>query len=235
MRRQLVGEEELTEAVQAGEAVRLILLKRGHAVSPAVEAALEAGAVLRRVSSSVLRRLGRYGSDAQVLALVGPAPQATLDELLARPGAVWLLDGPAYPGNTGFALRQAEVSGAAGIVVDDRELVGGRRRALRTSMRADWFFPVLWESAPVVVAAARAAGRPVVVVEHGGDRAPWELEPIESSLLVVGNERDGVSPEVLAAADHLVSLPMAGFIPSYNVQAAMAALTADRLRRRDES
>jgi tRNA(Leu) C34 or U34 (ribose-2'-O)-methylase TrmL len=36
---------------------------------------------------------------------------------------------------------------------------------------------------------------------------------------------------VLAAADRVLRLPMRGFIPSYNLQAAMAAVALERLRQ----
>jgi tRNA G18 (ribose-2'-O)-methylase SpoU len=36
---------------------------------------------------------------------------------------------------------------------------------------------------------------------------------------------------VLARCDDVVRVPMAGFIPSYNVQAAMAAVAGERLRQ----
>jgi tRNA G18 (ribose-2'-O)-methylase SpoU len=52
-------------------------------------------------------------------------------------------------------------------------------------------------------------------------------------LLVVGGERDGVPQHVLDRANEVVRIPVAGFVPSYNVQAAMAAVMAERLRQTD--
>src|SRR3972149_3221913 len=47
----------------------------------------------------------------------GPDPRGRMEELLPAGGAAWLLGGFAYPGNTGFAIRTAEVSGADGVFV----------------------------------------------------------------------------------------------------------------------
>ncbi len=234
MRRRLHGEGELRAALAAGEEVRLVLVRQGcgaPAVAAAVAAAREAGAPVRESSPAVLRRFSP-GAPEDVLALVGPPVRADLAGLMARPGAVWLLAGVAYPGNAGFAIRTAEVSGAAGIVLDGPLVGAGRRAALRASMRADRLFPVLWRDADAVLAAARAAGRRVVVLEDAGGAAPWDADLRGEILVVVGGERDGVAPGVLAAADERVCVPMAGFIPSYNVQAAVAALAAELLRRR---
>jgi tRNA G18 (ribose-2'-O)-methylase SpoU len=91
--------------------------------------------------------------------------------------------------------------------------------------------PVIWDRAARALDAARAAGARIVVVEDAGVAAPWDVDLTRPSLLVVGGERDGVPRDVLARADDVVRVPMAGFIPSYNVQAAMAAVACERLRQ----
>jgi tRNA G18 (ribose-2'-O)-methylase SpoU len=50
--------------------------------------------------------------------------------------------------------------------------------------------------------------------------------------LVVGAEREGVSDQVLEAADAVVKLPMDGFVPSYNLQVAVSVLAVEALRQR---
>ena len=56
---------------------------------------------------------------------------------------------------------------------------------------------------------------------------------IVAMVLVVGAEREGVSPEVLRAADDVVKLPMDGFVPSYNLQVAVSVLAVEALRQRE--
>ena len=50
-------------------------------------------------------------------------------------------------------------------------------------------------------------------------------------LVVVGGEEAGVPRAVLEEADRVVRVPMNGFLPSYNLQAAMAIVMGDRLRQ----
>jgi tRNA G18 (ribose-2'-O)-methylase SpoU len=107
----------------------------------------------------------------------------------------------------------------------------GRRAALRTSMNADRFMPVRWEAADVVLERARAAGLAVVGVEDVGDRAPWRVDLAQPSLFVVGGEDRSLSPAHLSACDVVVRLPMRGFVPCYNLQAAVAAVALERLRQ----
>jgi tRNA G18 (ribose-2'-O)-methylase SpoU len=231
--RQLAGAERIAAALERGE-VELVLAREGAGdprETALLDRAKQLGVAVRTVSAGVLRRLSLRQPPADLLALVGRAPRATLDELLAGPGAAWLLVGTSYPGNAGFAIRTAEVSGADGVVIDaafDRER---RRDALRLSMRADWFMPVLWHPALPTVERARELGRRVVAVECTGSLAPWQADLGGRVLFVVGAESGGVPEPVLERADLVLRVPMAGFIPTYNLQAALAAVAIERLRQ----
>lgn len=234
MRRQVAGPAELAAALDAGESVRLVLHARephDPAARAVVERARAAGIALRVASAKSLWRLGKCSPAPEVMAVIGPDPAAPPDEALAGGGVAWLLTGLAYPGNTGFAIRLAEVSGAACVFVDAGFAHEGKREALRASMRADRFFPVYWEPALETLARARRAGRRVLAVEDVGTAAPWEVDLTGRLLLVVGGERHGIPRAVLDACDGALRIPMRGFIPSYNLQAAMAMVAGERLRQ----
>jgi tRNA G18 (ribose-2'-O)-methylase SpoU len=194
-----------------------------------------AGVAVHRVAARRYDRLRGAHSDAPILALAGPDPRAGIGEVMARGGAVWLLARPVYPGNIGFAIRTAEVSGADGIYVDCDFDHAGRREATRAGMRADRFMPVGWERSATVLDAARRAGKRVVAIEDVGARAPWQTDLTGSVLLVVGAEAEGVPADLLAAADATVRIPLAGFIESYNLPAAVAAVAAERFRQQGAS
>ena len=234
IREQLCGAAEVEAALDEGRHPRLLLVA-GSPADPAtsrvVTRARELGIEIRETSDRSLWRLSRSRPTAEVLGLCGPPPDATLDDVLAAGGVMWQLAGLAYPGNTGFAIRLADVSGADGIVIDSDFDHEGRREAVRASMRADRFMPVFWEPAEGVIPRARAAGRRVLAVEDTGTAAPWETDLTAPLFLVMGGERHGVPDDVLALCDGAIRIPMRGFIPSYNVQAAMAMVAGERLRQ----
>jgi tRNA G18 (ribose-2'-O)-methylase SpoU len=51
-------------------------------------------------------------------------------------------------------------------------------------------------------------------------------------MLIIGGENEGISESILAASDQVVRIPMAGFTPSYNLQAPMAVVAIEALRQR---
>ena len=91
--------------------------------------------------------------------------------------------------------------------------------------------PVHFVGWPEAVAAARGAGRRIVAIEDSGECLPWETDLRAPCLLVVGSEDDGVPTELMEGADDRVRLPTGGFVSSYNLQAAMAMVTAELLRQ----
>jgi TrmH family RNA methyltransferase len=233
-RQRVVGLAAVAAALEAPAGLRCVVLPSDSPPPEAEALALRAErahVAVHRVAARRYERLRGARSDAPILALRGPDPGAGLEAVMAQGGAVWLLARPVYPGNVGYAIRTAEVSGADGIAVDcdfDHEK---RREAVRAGMRADRFMPVFWESAARVLEAARRAGKRVVAIEDVGRRTPWQIDLTGPRLFVIGAEAEGVPPALLAAADETVRIPMAGFIASYNLQAAMAAVAAERFRQ----
>lgn len=232
-RRQLAGEVEIAAALARGDEIRLVLVRRDASatVQALAERARSRGVVVSVTSANDLRRMSCTSEPSEVLALVGPDPQAPVAEMLARPGCAWLLAGVAYPGNAGYAIRSAEVSGAEAIFLDAAMDAVGRRQAQRASMYADRFFPVRWLAAGVVLDAARSAQRRVFAIEDSGTTAPWDADLRGPLLFVIGGETRGIPAPVLARCDAVLRIPVAGFIPAYNLQAAMAAVAAERLRQ----
>ena len=234
-RRRIAGREAIERALDAGAPLRCMVVPEGP-LPPELESLVaRAAATGAEILRSSTRRHARLARDAEVVALLGPETEAGLDAVMARGGAVWLLVGGAYAGNVGAAIRTAEGSGADAVYVDNDFDHAARREARRAAMRADRFLPVAWERAGAVIGAARRAGKTIVGVEDSGACAPWEVDLDRPILFVVGGEAEGVPATLLRRCDAVVRIPMEGFVTSYNLQAAVAMLAAERLRQRSPS
>ncbi|MFI5306394.1 MAG: TrmH family RNA methyltransferase [Polyangiales bacterium] len=233
-RKQIAGVEAIAAALERGDPVRVLLVDRedqSTATRALVDAARARGARVWLGGAGDLRRLTRGSSPAVALAMVGPDPRCDLPGLLARGGAVWLLHRARYASNVGFALRTAEVSGADGVVVDGNFNHEQRGRIGHVSMGADEILPLLFETTERTLELARRAGHRLIALEDTGDLPPWQVDLRGPVVLLVGNERLGIEPSVLARCDAVTALPMPGFVPSYNLQAALSAVALERLRQ----
>jgi len=214
--------------------VSLLLLREGSrtpATDRLVARARRLGIPILEESEREMRRMSAQAPLADVLALEGPPRASTLDDLMAGEGVVFVLAGLRYPGNVGYILRCVEVAGGAGVVLDTSWGDAERDEALRVGMRPDRFFPVLPAETTDAVVAARRAGRRIVAVETSGDCAPWEVDLAKPIVVLVGSETTGIPEPILEEADEVVSIPIGGFIPSYNVQAAVGILLGEWMRQ----
>jgi len=232
--RQLAGPEAIDAALRAGDDVSLLLVQedaRHEAVAPLVALARERGIPVRTATRNVIARLCNLRPAQEILALLGRDPEANLEATLARRGALWLLVGVAYPGNIGMVIRTAEVSGADAIAIAGDFDHEAKRSALRAAMRADKFMPVYWCKALELLDAAKATGHTVLALDESGEHAPWQVDLTGPRVFVVGGENGGIPPEVVSRCDGAIRVPMAGFIPCYNLQAAVSAIATERLRQ----
>ena len=72
-----------------------------------------------------------------------------------------------------------------------------------------------------------------VVVTHLEERAVSfrEIDYTKPTLLVMGNEKEGVSAEVIAEADEVIIIPMQGMVQSLNVSVATALILYEAQRQ----
>ena len=233
-RRQLRGTEAISAALDSNSLVSLLLLREGSH-SPAIDRLLARARILGipilEESEREMRRMSAGQPAADVLALEGPPRARTLDELMAKEGVVFVLAGLRYPSNGGYILRCVEVAGGAGVVLDTGWGDAERDEALRVGMRPDRFFSVLRAETREALRAARRAGRRIVAVETSGDFAPWEVDLSKPVVVLVGSETTGIPEPILDEADEVVCIPIGGFIPSYNVQAAVGILLGEWMRQ----
>jgi TrmH family RNA methyltransferase len=116
------------------------------------------------------------------------------------------------PGNVGTLLRAADAFGA-GVALSEGCADPTGPKALRASMGSIFRVPLSGFEQP--------SGRRVALVPSGGVPLP-ELQFEGGAVLVLGAEREGLPPEVLAACEERASIPQPGGSDSLNVAMAGA-------------
>jgi tRNA G18 (ribose-2'-O)-methylase SpoU len=126
----------------------------------------------------------------------------------------------------GAAFRSVAGLGADAVLVSPTCADPLYRRAVKVSMGT--VFQVPWtriEPWPAGLDELRQAGFTVAALALADDAVAlgdFVGAGHERVALVMGAEGDGLSRDALAAADHVVTIPMAGGVDSLNVAAASA-------------
>ncbi len=125
-------------------------------------------------------------------------------------------------GNISAVMRSAEALGFSQVHLI--ELGEKFKESQRTTAGADkWVEIKKWKSTADCVRELKAQGKQIVVTHLDSTSRPIsQIDFSKPTALVLGNEKDGVSREMIEAADHRVIIPMEGFVQSYNISVAGA-------------
>lgn len=123
-------------------------------------------------------------------------------------------------GNVSAVLRSAEAFGLGQVEVIQK---GEKfKESARTTAGADkWVEVRQWKSTSDCVKTLKSKGFQIVATHLSPKARPiTEIDFTKPTALVFGNEKEGISPEMISQADHLMIVPMYGFVQSFNISVA---------------
>jgi TrmH family RNA methyltransferase len=137
------------------------------------------------------------------------------------------------PGNLGTMIRTAAAVGADGLLLSHDCVELDNPKVLRASA-GQWFrLPMATTSdLASMLQQYRSQGFQVVATLPTAKQTLWDIDFTQPSLIVMGNEGAGLSPEVAAIADVSVTIPLAPNVESLNVAIAAALILYEVKRQR---
>jgi tRNA (guanosine-2'-O-)-methyltransferase len=138
-------------------------------------------------------------------------------------------------GNISAVMRTAEGLGFANFhVIETHEKF---KESQRVTQGADkWVDVQKWSQTSDCIKSLKAQGYKICVTTLEASKPLADVDFSGKMALVLGNEKDGASPEMIAAADERIIIPMPGFVQSFNISVAGALclyhILQDRIRRR---
>jgi tRNA (guanosine-2'-O-)-methyltransferase len=138
-------------------------------------------------------------------------------------------------GNISAVMRTAEGLGFADFhIIETFEKF---KNANRVTQGADkWVEAKKWKTSAEAIAYFKKNKIRICVTSLEASKPLHEIDFSTPLALVLGNEKDGVSKEMLEAADERVIIPMPGFVQSFNISIAGALslyhIFSDRRQKR---
>lgn len=217
------GPQAVREALTAGGLVEVFATDLD---SELVRQAHQSGTPVTRVTADVLRALAETVTP-QGLVGVASTVDVPLDRLPPAPRLVAVLEAVNDPGNAGTILRTADAAGADAVVLTHGSTDPHGGKCVRASAGSLWHLPVVSGSTmPDTLDALRARGLQVLATTGRGaddlDVLADDGSLAAPTAWVFGTEAHGLTPQVLAAADRRVRVPMHGRAESLNLAATAA-------------
>ncbi len=178
------------------------------------------------VSDAVAEALTGYAVHRGALAAMHRPALPSVAEVVAGARTVLVLEDIVDHTNVGAAFRGAAGLGADAVLVTPRCADPLYRRSVRVSMgtvfQVPWTRLPEWPEAGGILHEAGLHLAALALAEHAVSLDDFAARRPERVALLMGAEGDGLSGRALAAADTVVTIPMAGGVDSLNVAAASA-------------
>lgn len=154
-----------------------------------------------------------------------------LDTLCSGGGNLLILDRLQDPGNIGTIIRTATGAGYKAVVAVKGTADIYSPKVVRSAAGAVFRIPiVLVEDDREVKQLAIALGKKLVVTGFDTDNYYFDIDLSQNIALVIGNEGNGVSEELMAEADIKVKIPMKNNLESLNASVAAGILMYEAIR-----
>ena len=125
-------------------------------------------------------------------------------------------------GNISAVLRSAEAMGFQ--VAHVIEIGEKFKSSSRVTKGADkWLDVRRWKSTLECTRELKKQGFQILATHLDSKARPiGDMDFTKPTAIVYGNEKDGISPEMISEADQTIIIPMHGFVQSFNISVAAA-------------
>lgn len=174
------------------------------------------------VSDEVIRSLSELPTPQGILAVV-TMPEEILSHNYT--GSWLLLDNVQDPGNVGTMIRTADAAGFTGVVIGEGTADIYSTKVLRSMQGSNFHLPILRNDLSTVAESFLAANKPIYGTELNEKAIIYDTLPKQESFgLILGNEGQGVSKELLGKTTQNIYIPIKGRAESLNVAIAAGIL-----------
>lgn len=231
------GEDLLRIAVNCRAPVEYALLSDAPFPAELAETLSSAGVPWYRVSRGLLFKVigTPYETAVNSVAVVERRLSAPGD-LPSGPGALLLVGERIQdPRNVGVLIRTADAAGAGAVVFDSQSADPFSRAAVRSTTGSILRMPIcIAVDLPGVLLRLRERGLQIVSTSAHAPTILWSHDFTKPTAVVFGNETEGVSEAVKAAADAHVRIPILGGASSLNVGVAAGIVLYEAVRQRKQ-
>ncbi len=227
-------------AVESGAQIDMIFyapdLLKSHYAQDLIEAAGSSGVACYATTAEVFASMASKEHPQGLLAVVRQPDQQLieLNSQIFSWGVACV--SPQDPGNLGTILRTIDAVGASGLIILDGGVDPYHPTAVRASMGAIFRHPVVsasfteftqWvvEYSYQVFGTSAAAG-----IDY-----PQITKYERPVILLLGDERQGLTPEQVEICQALVRLPMHGQVTSLNLAVAAGVMLYEMLEKLDQT
>ena len=188
-----------------------------------------------QVPDELFSRISETDSPQGILA-VAEKPVYNKYDIISKIKRVIALENLQDPGNLGTIIRSADACGFDAILLSKNSADPYSPKVIRSTMGSIFHIPVIIEENFIEALDELKSKDIPLVAAHTRDALPcWDTDMSGDVAIIIGNEGNGLSDEVLEFADMTVMIPMPGKAESINASAAASMLIYECMRQRERN
>lgn len=203
---------------------------------------LESDAVLKEklrntgyeiVSGDIFQKMSDTKTPQGILCVVRRS-EYTLQQLLDTPAPLLVvLESLQDPGNLGTILRAGEGAGITGVILGKETVDIFNPKTIRATMGSIFRVPFVYaEDLSQTIMTIQSRGVRTYAAHLSGKSLYDGFSFLGGTAFLIGNEGNGLSPEITKMADELLRIPMEGRVESLNAAVAASLLIYEVHRQR---
>ena len=222
------GENLLFEAIRYGHLIDKVILREDAAFTYGMKTATY------KLSHNLFLQVAGTKTSQGVMAVIKKKVTGISDfeRLCDAKDNLVVLDRLQDPGNIGTVIRTAEGAGYRGVICIRGTADVYSPKVVRAAAGALFRVPILYiSSTDELFELVKKLNKKLTVSILEGDYKYYNVNLKEGVVLVIGNEGNGCSAEIVEAADCRVTIPMAGELESLNAAVAAGILMYEAVRQ----
>lgn len=221
------GKNLLEEAVKEKASIEAVLIRHGYeGIPPDLEDRTYC------LEEKLFDKLAETDTSQGVMAIVKKPQFSAADfvEKTAEENFV-ILDRLQDPGNIGTIIRTADAAGYSLVVALKGTADIFSPKVVRAAAGSLFRVPVVFiDDNRELLSFIRAAGGKLIATCFETDRCYYDVDLTRGIGLIIGNEGNGISKELMEMADLKIRIPMSGTVESLNASVAAAILMYEKVR-----
>ena len=182
------------------------------------------------VSSKVFSLLTDVVNPQGMIAVI--EKEGTEDKINYSDDIITVLDGIQDPGNLGTILRTVDSVGLKQIIISKNSVDAYNPKVVRSTMGAIFRVKIIEaENLSETLKTLKKHKFKIAATSLEDSESIYEMDYIKKAI-VIGNEANGVSKEILDLADLKVKIPMLGKTESLNASIATGVILYEYVRRK---
>lgn len=224
------GEKVINDAVSAGQKLITVLAEDGY---PLEEDRFPCACAI--VENKLFSQLAQTTTTQGIIAIAEKQNLRKEDfckKIGEKSGNVILLDRLQDPGNIGTIIRTADAAGYSGVMTVKGTADLYSPKIVRATAGSLFRMPVYAADSPQeAVEILEAAGKKIVATGFDTELYYYDIDMKTNTGLIIGNEGNGISDELMKQAHMIVKIPMDGNIDSLNAAVAAGILMYEGVRK----